>query len=72
MVVAAVMKRTELELLNKLRIRRGATLPHVSETYRQMLIGWAMQSPPLVDVEGDQVTVSAAGEALLKREGLMR
>ncbi|MGX9389771.1 hypothetical protein ACWX0K_10905 [Nitrobacteraceae bacterium UC4446_H13] len=65
------MKRTDLELLNNLRIRGGATIAHVSEAYRQRLIGWAMQEPPLVDVDGPRVSVTAAGEALLRREGLM-
>jgi hypothetical protein len=65
------LKRTDLELLNNLRIRRGATIANVSEAYRQRLISWAMQDPPLVEVDGERVQVAAAGEALLKREGLM-
>lgn len=66
------MKQIELDLLNNLRVRRGADLRKVSEQYRQKLIGWAMREPALVDVDADIVTVSAAGEALLREKGLTK
>lgn len=41
------------------------SLREVGEAYRQRLIDLGMQEPPLVDVDGERVKITAAGARLL-------
>lgn len=47
------------------RRKLGVDITKVSEPMRQRIIDLGMHEPPLVDIQGDMIDVTAAGLALL-------